>query len=53
MHISMIDFEDYAKEFICKDCKFADKFLKVDRCWDKCLKEWINRQVEKHDGSAK
>jgi len=53
MHISMSDFEDYAEEFLCKDCKLSEKFLEVDRCWEYCLKNWINRQFEKNDDRGK
>jgi len=49
MHISMIDFEDYAEEFLCKGCKLNEKFLEMDRCWDFCLKNWINDAVKKKE----
>jgi hypothetical protein len=52
MHISMVEFEDYAQEFICATCKLNEKFLEVDRCWEYCLKNWINRQFEKKDGRS-
>jgi hypothetical protein len=47
MRISWPEFEEYAKEFLCEHCELKEPSHKNDKCVEKCLKDWINRQFEK------
>jgi hypothetical protein len=51
MHICINDFEDYAKEFLCPNCKLI--MLKDDKCWEICVRTWLNGMMKDANGCSK